>query len=107
MNLGKKLLTDWREANNITIYRLAKMMGTGYLSCWFWVKKDRIPTLKYAVIIEEITDGEVPCSAWEEELHVVNTVKRKNQKPKKAKTEESPQQNSDIFKGKKRIKTRT
>ncbi len=83
INLGKKLLHEWMENHNFSIYRLAKDLDISYKTAWEWIKKTRNPIHAYAKKIERYTDGFIPRDSWLQLLEkpsnsVTNSTKKRN-----------------------------
>jgi len=59
-----ELLHTWLEKNKCRIYRFAEMLGCNYMNVWNWSHGLKEPSLRFAVQIEEKTDGYVSPKAW-------------------------------------------
>jgi len=62
--LGLKRLLEWMSANNITTYRLMKLVKGYSQNVYPWVKGLKRPYKAYATKIARITGGYVPVASW-------------------------------------------
>jgi DNA-binding XRE family transcriptional regulator len=65
MPKGSQLLRTWRAAKGLTQTAAAALVPAS-AAAWCEWETGAIPKLKVAFRIEEITDGAVPVSAWNE-----------------------------------------
>jgi transcriptional regulator with XRE-family HTH domain len=67
MPKGSQLLRAWRTNKGLTQTAAAAQVPAS-AAAWCEWETGAIPKLKVAFRIEEITEGEVPVSAWNEEV---------------------------------------
>ncbi len=60
----KNKLASWMQSEGISIKKLAIMIGVDYYTVRKYVANERAPLLFLAIIIEELTNGAVPCTSW-------------------------------------------
>lgn len=88
------LLKQWLSENRMSKATLSRAIDIPYPMIWLWLNGKRLPSLKYAVIIEIFTNGMVPCSSWYEDpqkpwskdLHNSTNKTQKHQDDKKDST---------------------
>ncbi len=78
-----KALTLWLKREKITLYKFTKLIGIDYTGVWKWMKGQSHPTLAFAIIIEEATNGSIPCILWKEKPQLPE------EHPKKSRTKNS------------------
>lgn len=77
--LGRKLLKEWMSARDMTINDFILEAKLHYRIAWAWIYGASSPSLKMAVLIEDITEGYVPVRSW---LSLLETKPvHKKQKP--------------------------
>lgn len=73
-------LKQWLKKEGMSIYSFAAMIGIDYFTARRYVANERAPVLVIAIIIEEFTHGQVPCSSWFDLAISKKTDQRKNKK---------------------------
>jgi hypothetical protein len=61
---GIKLLEEWMKKRKINKTEFARMMQTSYKMIWNYFQKKYKPSLDFAIRIQDITKGKVPCTSW-------------------------------------------
>ena len=61
---GRKLLQDWLSGQNISTYKLTKLVEGQYQNVRSWVIGERRPSYHYAGVLCDITEGHVPIESW-------------------------------------------
>lgn len=63
-----QLLADWvhdqRRYREFTVGKFCKEIGVTTRACWLWRQGTYVPKEQYRPIIEKVTKGAVPASAW-------------------------------------------
>lgn len=83
---GRKRLQDWLSGNNISMYRMAKIVDVNYATLWRWVAGDNRPTYESALTLQSATYGEVPIESWSEFLSTMTKEVKKPAKKRKARS---------------------
>jgi hypothetical protein len=65
---GHQLLAVWvndqRLDRDFTVGKFCKAVGVTTRACWLWRQGTYVPKERYRPIIEKVTKGAVPASAW-------------------------------------------
>ena len=81
-SLGRMRLLEWLDAENHSIYWLAKTLGYSQNTIRKWITGEKIPTtLEASLAIEKLTDEYVTCQSW----HISNAKVKKASKSSKGK----------------------
>lgn len=59
------MLLDYVRGRHLTFTEFAELIGTRYQIVQAWISGDAAPNIQYAIKIEKLTKGQVPCTAWE------------------------------------------
>lgn len=83
--LGRKRLKEWMSERNMTINDFILEAKLHYRIAWAWIYGASLPSLKMAVLIEDVTEGYVPVRSWLGDLET-EPVHKKHKANKKTHT---------------------
>jgi len=70
----RNALRRFMDKNSIGIQQMADQLGVAHSVVWRWRAGERIPELRFAFKIEDLTMGAVPARSW---LGEVSTVSKR------------------------------
>ena len=77
-----KALVAWMKANKISNGDLAESIGIARENLWRWLNGSIQPMLKHAIILEELTDGQISCRSWYTYSGKLKTATNQKRNPK-------------------------
>jgi hypothetical protein len=63
-NKGGKLLLDWMEENQFSLSKFSRRLDLDYSIVRKWIVGYTLPSLKSALLVQEVTGGKVKCTDW-------------------------------------------
>jgi transcriptional regulator with XRE-family HTH domain len=96
-------LTQWLKKEKLSLYKFTKMINVDYTGVWKWLKGQSHPTLAFAILIEEATNGSIPCRLWKStpQLAEENLKKSRTKNSTKPKSQDANKDNKSSPKGRK------